>query len=72
MADPTEWDATLDDLASRRATAHAMGGPDKLAKRHERGQLDARQRIAELFDEGSFSEIGALQFQIFSFHIYFS
>ena len=60
MADPTEWDATLDDLASRRAEAHAMGGAEKVAKRHAAGRLDARQRIAELVDEASFTEIGAL------------
>ena len=36
-----DWDATLDDLAQRRATAHAMGGADKLARRVDR---DARHR----------------------------
>lgn len=60
MADPTEWDPTLDHLASRRAQARAMGGSAKVAKQHAAGRLDARQRIAELLDEGSFTEIGAL------------
>jgi acetyl-CoA carboxylase carboxyltransferase component len=60
MADPTEWDPTLDHLASRRAEARAMGGSAKVAKQHAAGRLDARQRIAELLDEGSFTEIGAL------------
>mgnify|MGYP003322390193 CR=1 FL=1 len=43
-----DWDATLDDLAQRRATAHAMGGADKLARRSEAGRLDARSRIGAL------------------------
>ena len=55
-----DWDATLDDLAQRRATAHAMGGADKLAPRREAGRLDARSRIGALLDDGSFTEIGAL------------
>ncbi len=60
MADPTDWDPTLDDLAVRRAEAHAMGGAEKVTQRHAAGRLDARQRIADLVDEGSFTEIGAL------------
>ena len=60
MADPSDWDATLDDLAERRAAAHAMGGADKLGARHESGRLDARGRLAALLDTGSFTEIGAL------------
>ena len=54
-----DWDATLDDLAQRRAR-HAMGGADKLAPRREAGRLDARSRIGALLDDGSFTEIGAL------------
>lgn len=57
---PGDWDATLDDLATRRATAHAMGGADKLARRRDVGRLDARSRIGALLDDGSFTEIGAL------------
>ena len=60
MADPNDWHLTLEGLAVRRAEAHAMGGAEKVAKRHAAGRLDARQRIAELVDERSFTEIGAL------------
>ena len=35
-------DALLAELDRRKAAARAMGGPDKLAKRKERGQLNAR------------------------------
>lgn len=55
-----DWDDTLADLAARRAAARAMGGEEKLAKRHAQGRLDARQRIDGLLDRGSFTEIGGL------------
>ncbi|MEM9201672.1 MAG: carboxyl transferase domain-containing protein [Actinomycetota bacterium] len=55
-----DWDDTLAELAARRATAHAMGGHERVAKHHARGRLDARQRIAELLDQASFTEIGAM------------
>ena len=35
-----------------------MGGPEKLAKRKRAGQLNARERIAYLVDQGSFIESG--------------
>ncbi len=54
----TEWDPLLEDLAIRRRAAEAMGGPDGLARQHERGRLDARQRVARLLDPGSFRELG--------------
>jgi acetyl-CoA carboxylase carboxyltransferase component len=49
----------LEDVhAERRAAALAMGGPDKLKKRAALGQLNARERVALLFDPGSFTEAG--------------
>jgi acetyl-CoA carboxylase carboxyltransferase component len=54
----TDWDPLLDDLAARRAAGAAMGGPDRLARHHDRGRLDARARVARLLDPGSFREIG--------------
>ncbi len=48
------------DLARREARARAMGGPDKLARRKARGQLDARERLARLLDPGSYIESGLL------------
>jgi len=47
------------DLEARRAVVHAMGGPDKVAKQHERGKLTARERLALLYDDGVFFEVGA-------------
>ena len=37
-----------------------MGGPERLAKHHGQGKLDARARIDALVDPGSFFELGTL------------
>lgn len=46
------------ELEEKRAAARAMGGPEKIAKQHDRGKLTARERMALLFDGGAFTEIG--------------
>ena len=51
-------DPLLNDLQRRRQQALAMGGPERLAKRQASGVLNARERIAHLFDSGSFIESG--------------
>jgi len=56
----SDWDRPLEELARRTAAAQAMGGPDKIEKQHARGRLTARERIAELCDNDSFNEYGAL------------
>ena len=50
----------LAELDHRRAKAEAMGGEEKLAKRRERGDLNAMERLDFLVDEGSFVETGLL------------
>lgn len=47
-------------LLERRAQFLEMGGKDKVEKQHERGKMDARQRIARLLDAGTFVEQGLL------------
>jgi len=37
-----------------------MGGEERLARQHGAGKLDARARVDELVDDGSFQEIGTL------------
>ncbi len=55
------WKGLLEELESRQARAREMGGADRLERLfYARGKLDARQRIARLFDSGTFTEIGAL------------
>ncbi len=51
---------SLEELELRRAAALAGGGPEAVARQHERGKLTARERIDLLLDEGSFVETDAL------------
>jgi len=46
----------LDDLHRRREEALAGGGPDAIAKQHDRGKMTARERLDHLLDQGSFVE----------------
>ena len=55
------WDEVLAVLERRRGASHAMGGADRVDRlMTQRGKLDARSRLALLFDEGSFRELGTL------------
>jgi acetyl-CoA carboxylase carboxyltransferase component len=57
----SDWKEILAELERRRAAAHAMGGPERVDRlMTQRGKLDARTRLALLFDPESFVEIGAL------------
>ncbi len=44
-------------LAKRNADAEAGGGPDRIAKHKATGKLTARERLALLFDPGTFVEV---------------
>lgn len=55
------WEPLQKELHQRRENMRVMGGPDRVKKyMHDRGKLDARQRIDALFDPGTFQEIGLL------------
>jgi acetyl-CoA carboxylase carboxyltransferase component len=54
------WGPALEEIERRKAETLAMGGETRLVRQRERGSLNARERIAALFDPGSFSEIGQL------------
>ena len=54
------WQPELDDLRRRQELAERLGGPDKIRRQHEAGRLTVRERLAQLLDDGSFREIGAL------------
>ena len=47
-------------LHKNLAHVEEMGGEKRVAKQHEKGKLTARERLALLFDEGSFIEVNAL------------
>ncbi|HSO94653.1 MAG TPA: carboxyl transferase domain-containing protein [Acidimicrobiia bacterium] len=55
-----DWQPLLDDFAARQDAARAMGGEERLARHRTPGRLDARARIARLFDPGTFVELGTL------------
>ena len=48
----------VEELIARRAAANAGGGVEKQEKRRKRGLLNARERIDQLYDNGSFQESG--------------
>ncbi|MBF0136124.1 MAG: acyl-CoA carboxylase subunit beta [Magnetococcales bacterium] len=48
----------LDTLQKRREAVLTAGGKEKVAQRHAKGQLTARERLNTLFQEGTFQEIG--------------
>lgn len=48
----------LEELHARREVARLAGGADKQAKRTERGQLNARERLEAFFEANTFQEFG--------------
>jgi acetyl-CoA carboxylase carboxyltransferase component len=54
------WESEIEELRRRQALAQAMGGPEGIARQHERGKLTVRERIDALVDPGSFREFMGL------------
>ena len=52
-----EWDPELEELHLRETLAERMGGQEKVARQHDRGKLDIRQRLEFLLDDDSFHEV---------------
>ena len=50
----------LERLVALRREAELGGGEKRIEQQHERGKLTARERVALLLDEGSFTELDAL------------
>src|SRR5215217_2048859 len=48
----------VDDLHERRERARQGGGEERIARQHEQGKLTARERLALLIDEATFTELG--------------
>ena len=46
------------ELEEKREDAKKMGGERRVKRQHDKGKMDARQRIDYLFDDGSFTEFG--------------
>lgn len=56
----SSWHAVLSELERKRQFATSMGGAERLERHRIAGKLNARQRMAALFDDQRFMEIGAL------------
>jgi acetyl-CoA carboxylase carboxyltransferase component len=54
------WQGEVDELRRQEQMARQMGGPERVARQHEKGRMTVRERIARLCDPGSFQEIGTL------------
>ena len=54
------WEKDIEELRRREAMAEEMGGTEKVSRQHDRGKLDARERLRRLVDDGSFREIGKI------------
>ena len=48
----------VEELHERREQARLGGGEEKIARQHEQDKLTARERLALLIDEGTFTELG--------------
>ena len=48
----------VDDLHERREQARQGGGAEKIERQHAEDKLTARERLALLFDDGTFTELG--------------
>ena len=55
---PFSWDEQIEELERRRAFARALGGEERVARKHAKGQLTIRERIDLLTSH--FQEIGGL------------
>src|SRR5437764_4383437 len=53
-------DQRLEDLARRKRESELGGGQQRIDRQHNEGKLIARERIALLFDPGSFQELDQL------------
>jgi acetyl-CoA carboxylase carboxyltransferase component len=54
------WAPALEEIRRRKAESRSMGGEARLDRQRQRGRLNARQRLATLFDPDTFFEIGNL------------
>ncbi len=53
-------DKLIEEMRGVRAKAMAGGGEERIKAQHDKGKLTARERIALLFDEGTFTEVMTL------------
>ena len=52
------FEELMNKFRSKRESALAMGGPDKVAAHHAAGKMTTRERVDYLLDDGTFQEMG--------------
>ena len=50
-------DPRIGELHQRKAEARMGGGEERIARQHAKGKMTARERLALLFDKGTFREM---------------
>ncbi|MCP4574791.1 MAG: acyl-CoA carboxylase subunit beta [Deltaproteobacteria bacterium] len=55
-----KMDVLLQELFQKEDAVKIGGGQNRIEKEHAKGKLTARERLGELFDKGSFFEVGLL------------
>src|SRR5215211_7791716 len=58
LVDRPSLRSLVEDLQERRERARLGGGEEKIARQHAADKLTARERLALLIDEGTFTELG--------------
>ncbi|WP_293785491.1 carboxyl transferase domain-containing protein, partial [uncultured Aeromicrobium sp.] len=54
------WSDEIEEIARRLRMAELLGGDEKIRRQRDAGRSTVRERIADLLDDESFEEIGAL------------
>ena len=52
------WEDEAAEIRRKREQAQAQGGPEAIARHHEKGRLTVRERVERVLDPGSFREMG--------------
>ncbi len=60
MSEREDWQEEIDEIARRREARRAQGGPERIARQHEKGRLTIRERIDALLDQGSLDEVAPI------------
>ncbi|MBA2631262.1 MAG: acyl-CoA carboxylase subunit beta [Thermoleophilaceae bacterium] len=58
LVDRPSLRSLVEDLHERRERARAGGGQERIERQHSQDKLTARERLALLVDEGTFTELG--------------
>lgn len=54
------WEPEVQEIEKRRQQSYAMGGEERVKKQNAQGKLSVRERLALLYDPGTFEEFGVL------------